>query len=348
VTTKYLITNTWTQAKHGHARDELITIKNFLTSSSIEASILSVDSEFGDFPIRSVGRSLQRLHFDRSRALKPFVDYCYGKDLSRGIRKANARAWSPGIRVAITSSRFNHVTKLENSLQLEDKLRIRMLDAPSKEKDWIHLANCLKRMSKESVVAMEVKSSVIESQKYFDNVIHVPSHYGMQTEDAYVNSARDKVGVFWPVGRSFQFNEVITLIDEVKTLEPIVKLPSGFNTSVFKKLYPRIEFLETGLKEKEFRDILSSVKVAVLGHVNYENQSSGYSGYFLANNIPMFVSATNSFFGEIKNQGQVYALEAVKDSVFDLISKLMDRELSLDKNPYADFVEKSWKRFLFD
>jgi hypothetical protein len=69
---KYIITNSWTQAWHGHAHDELSSIKQLLSKWSIDTCILSVDSKFGDRHIPSFGLTLQRLRLDHSKDVGGF------------------------------------------------------------------------------------------------------------------------------------------------------------------------------------------------------------------------------------------------------------------------------------
>ena len=344
----YIITNTWTQARHGHAHDELLSIKDLLKSISIDAKILSVDPAFGDFRVRSLGRAFQNLYFDRTRFLKPIVDTSYGIDLRRGIRNSTKGLHLTSKELAITSSRFKHLLKIQDALRLFAEPRIRILDAPSDQKNWRILSEALKRMHGNPVIAMEVKSSVVESQKYFDGAIHVPSHYGMQTESLSINRERDKIGIFWPVGRSFSTNEVVRLLDELRSQNPVVKLPTSMRSGDFKEIYPRIEFVEPGLGIEEFREILSRIKVAVLGYNGYNNQSSGYVGYFMANNVPILVSRTNTFFDEIKEIGRVYDLYDNKKGILGMVTTLMEDSLVLGRNYYSIFVENAWKCFLLD
>ena len=345
---EFIITNTWTHARHGHAHDELVSIKSFLASGSIGVQILSLDPEFGDLKMRSIGLALQSVRLDHSRVFKDYVDSCFGKDLSRGIRKALAKRDSPNVKVVITSSRFKHLLKLDNPRYFNGKLHVRMLDAPRNTREWESLAKSLRYLSQDAAIAMEVESSVLESQNYLNGVMHVPSHYGIQIEGNSINKARDRVGVFWPVGRGFSNNEIVKLLEELKSLNPIVKLPSGVETQLYMKQFPELEFVHHGLSDLEFRLVLSKVKVAVLGHRDYINQSSGYAGYFMANNVPMLVSRKNSFFGEFSKWGRIYAREDYVNNTRELIADLLNRGLVLEKFSYAKFVESAWKSFLWN
>jgi hypothetical protein len=344
----YAITNSWTHADHGHALDELLSIKQFLQSNAEEVVIVSTNPNFGDLRMPSIGYRLHRLRLDHSRLFKPKIDSKLMDDLIAGLEKVVAIKSNKNLEIVITSSRLNNFFQLEKLAKRKIRLRIRMLDSPKTTEEWVRFLRCSESLSSDSVIAMEVKSSVIESQQYLDGVIHVPSHYGMQTESASINTARDRVGIFWPVGRSFSVDKVLNFLNYVDSLKPIVKLPNHMNSKEFRKMFPRIEFVEKGLGNMQFRAILSKVKVAILGHRGYTNQSSGYAGYFLANNVPIFVSSSNSFFDEIKNLGQVYDLENSLDQNLGLVTSLLDRDLILERNPYAILVEDIWKTFLLE
>jgi hypothetical protein len=274
------------------------------------------------------------------------VDSLRLRDLAKGITKSIAKYPHDGLRVAITSSRTKHLFFVENALRGQHCVRFRFLDSPESSEEWEEFALSVERLNKRVPIAMEVKSSVEESRKYIDNVIHVPSHHGILKETNEINSNRHRIGVFWPVGRSFSNQEVENLLDQVESLNPIVKLPNGLNPGQLRQKYPGIEFLETGLSDKDFRSHLIKIKIAVLGHKDYRNQSSGYVGYFLANNVPILVSRSNSFFDEIRNLGQVYAIEDFSSDIVDLLQFLLNRDLDLTSNVYTEYVKIAWETFL--
>ena len=344
---KFLITNTWTYATHGHARDELLRIKCLIAQNSADSKIISIDSEFGDVKSHSWGSLLQKLKLDHSRIFKAGVDSCLVKDLSRGIQKAIAGSESLSTTLVLTSSRIKHLTMLDHNFSFLKRPRIRVLDAPRDEAEWEDLVVRVEDNEIRPIIAMEVKSSVTESQSYLSGVKHVPSHQGLHFEGEGVNVARNRVGVFWPVGRSFKLAEVESILEKVETLSPIVKLPNGLDHSTILSRYPKLELIPKDIGNSDFNSFLSKVKVAILGHKDYFRQSSGYLGYFLANNVPVLVSNSNSFFEEFSNLGQLYAMEETR-SLLDLVHDLADSELVLTRSLFSLNVEKAWKDFIFE
>ncbi len=346
-TKTFLITNTWTHATHGHAHDELLSIKSLIAQNSADSKIISIKSEFGDVTSFSWGSLLQRLKLDHSRIFKIAVDSCLVKDLSRGIKKAINLSEPLSTTFVLTSSRIKHLPNLEREFSYFKRPRIRVLDAPRDEFEWEDFVARMEHHESRPIVAMEVRSSVIKSQSYLSGVKHVPSHQGLQFEGPEVNVARDRVGVFWPVGRSFKRAEVENLLEKVQTFSPMVKLPNGIDPYAIANRYPKLELIPKNIGNSEFKKILSKVKVAILGHKNYFQQSSGYLGYFLANNVPVLASNSNSFFEEFSNAGQLYAMEETR-SMLDLVHDLADSELMLARSSFSLNVEKAWNNFLFE
>jgi len=346
MSTSYIITNTWTHAQRGHARDELRTIKQLLMTFSIRTQIVSVHSEFGDVNARSLGVTLHRMKLDHLRLFKPFVDFQISRDLSRCIKKGIRLAQPSLSTIVITSSRVNHLMELEKLLTGQNRPRIRILNSPNSSFEWESFANFIGRISIAPVIAMEVESSVIESRKYLGGVIHTPSHYGLQREVSSLNAARKEVGIFWPIGRNVSFGDVKSILNKTRFLNPIVKLPASVDMNRFKKVYPSMTFIPKETNDLEFRTYLSNIKVALLAHKNYTRQSSGYAGYFLANNVPIITSKTNSFFTELEKFGDFHAIEDYEEDLSDFLAYLEDKPLSVNRNFYNRFVIDSWKSFL--
>jgi hypothetical protein len=342
----YTITNTWSHAKVGHAQDELNTIKNFLKKFSVEAQIASLDSEFGDIRITSLGVTLHQMKLDHSRLFKPLVDRQIFRDLSRCVRKAITQVQSPSSTVVITSSRLNHLIRLDKLLVGQYKPRMRILDAPKTSREWEYFTRFVNQAAIEPIIAMEVKSSAIESIKYLGEVIHVPSHYGLQRETPSINAARNRIGIFWPVGRSFTLSDIEIILRKSRFFNPIVKLPASVEIDEYRVAYPNITFIPHGTTDSEFRLYLSQIKIALLMHKNYVKQSSGYAGYFLANNVPIITSKSNSFFAELEEFGDFYAIEDYEENLSEFLVYVDSKPLSNSNEYYHDFSTAAWKSFL--
>ena len=346
MSSSYTITNTWSYAKVGHAQDELNTIKNFLKKFSVEAQIASLDSEFGDISITSFGVMLHQMKLDHSRLFKPLVDRQILRDLSRCVRKAITQVQSYPSTIVITSSRLNHLIRLEKLLIGQYKPRIRILDAPKTSREWDYFMRFVNQSGIEPIIAMEVKSSVIESIKYLGKVIHVPSHYGLQRELPSINAARNRIGIFWPVGRSFTLRDIEIILHKSRFLNPIVKLPASVEVDEYRVTYPNITFIPHGTTDSEFRLYLSQIKIALLMHKHYVRQSSGYAGYFLANNVPVITSKSNSFFTELEEFGDFHAIEDYEENLNEFLVYVDSKPLSNRNEYYHDFSTAAWKSFL--
>lgn len=346
MSSSYTITNTWSHAKVGHAQDELNTIKHFLKKFSVEAQIASLDSEFGDISIASLGVALHQMKLDHSRLFKPLVDRQIFRDLSRCVRKAITQVQSPSSTIVITSSRLNHLIRLDKLFVGQYKPRMRILDAPKTSREWEYFTRFVNQAGIEPIIAMEVKSSVIESNKYLGEVIHVPSHYGLQRETPSINAARNRIGIFWPVGRSFTLSDIGIILHKSRFLNPIVKLPASVEIDEYRVAYPNITFIPHGTTDSEFRLYLSQIKIALLMHKNYVKQSSGYAGYFLANNVPIITSKSNSFFAELEEFGDFHGIEDHEENLYDFLVYIDSKPLSNSNEYYHDFSTAAWKSFL--
>ena len=87
----YLLTNFWTYAKHGHARDEILRVKEHLARTNNRNKIISVSPMFGDNASFSLGNLAQNLRFDHTRLLKKWVDSRLIKDLEKNILRSVAQ-----------------------------------------------------------------------------------------------------------------------------------------------------------------------------------------------------------------------------------------------------------------
>jgi hypothetical protein len=253
---------------------------------------------------------------------------------------------SPPSTIVITSSRLSHLIRLEKLFIGQHKPRIRILDAPSTSREWESFIRFVEQAGIEPVIAMEVKSSVIESTKYLREVLYVPSHYGLQREIPTTNAARNKIGIFWPVGRSFTLRDIEITLQKSKLLHPIVKLPASVEIDRYRATYPNITFIPNGTTDFEFRLYLSQIKIALLMHKNYTRQSSGYVGYFIANNVPVITSKSNSFFAELEEFGDFHALEDYDENLHEFLDYVHNKPLSNKNKVYHDFSTATWKSFL--
>jgi hypothetical protein len=286
------------------------------------------------------------MKLDHSRLFKPLVDRQIFRDLSRCVRKAITQVQSSSSTIVITSSRHNHLIRLEKLLIGQYKPRIRILDAPKTSQEWENFTRFVNQAGIEPILAMEVKSSVIESIKYLEKVIHVPSHYGLQKELPSINAARNRIGIFWPVGRSFTLRDIELILHKSRCLNPIVKLPASVEIDKYRATYPDITFIPHGTIDSEFRLYLSQIKIALLMHKNYVRQSSGYAGYFLANSVPVITSKSNSFFTELEEFGDFHAIEDYEENLYEFLVDADSKPLRKRNEYYHNFSTAAWKSFL--
>jgi len=81
-------------------------------------------------------------------------------------------------------------------------------------------------------------------------------------------------------------------------------------------------------------------------HKNYVRQSSGYAGYFLANDVPVITSKSNSFFTELEEFGDFHAIEDYEENLYEFLVYVDSKPLSKRNEYYHDFSTVAWKSFL--
>jgi len=341
----FVITNFWTYAIHGHARSELRQISKFLESRNLMSHVVSVTDDFGESPKKSKGNILHRRKIDHIRYLKNFVDRKLILDLRENIENLIANKHLQQATVVISSARTSHIHEIAKSWTLTNEIKLRLIEAPNGPKEWEHLARSLKKFGNLSCVGLELKKSVLEARNFFDNVIHVPPAQSLNIESEHINSQRGRVGIFWPVGRPFSLNKVDLILKQLRSYRPIVKLPPSLNTNSYCSNFPEIEFIQNGISDIEFEQVLKAIKVAVLAHENYLNQSSAYASYFASNNVHILTSESNEFRNEF-NLRSFNLLDSEFRDLEEKVRTLLAKNYISGKAKHATYSEQEWEKFL--
>ena len=341
-----IITNLWTYANHGHSRSELLQIRELLNDLGISVEIVTLVDDYGISPRFSLGKATHRLRLDHSRYFKNWVDKRLIRDLGKILKRVVEISSATETQVALTSAKISHAREISRSWKLrEKKVSIRFLDTPQSNEDWLALSKDLNESLSVQNIAFELKSSVKEAECYFSNVIHVPAAQSLHVESKEVNERRFRVGAFWPVGRSFNLDKIKILLEAIEDFKPIVKLPATLNTREFHAKYPQISFIKQGTPDEEFRKILSTIKVAVLGHENYVNQSSAYASYFVSNDVPVLTSKENAFFIDLEID-PTNSLEYEPRTIKKKIETSLKRDLRPGVSVFAEYSRSQWLKFL--
>lgn len=341
----YLLTNTWTHAAHGHARGEIRQIKDYLAKSNAQSEIISISPEFGECSNFSLGNLAHNLKFDHTRFLKKWVDRRLIQDLERNLLSAVGRKRNTKTKIIITSARFGHVLQLKKITKIQNDLHIRLLDSPNSDEEWQNLKLLVNESESRVKLAFEFRPTAEMALKYIDGVSHVPAAQSLTSFSEKQIIDRNRLGIFFPVGRKSMDNKIEFFLEALSEFYPYVKLPDYIDSRKFIQRYPKVIFMPRDLPNNMFDSILNQIKVGVLGHENYVNQSSAYASYFASKNVPVIVSENNAFFSEFRHFN-FHDIPGQKALLRNLVKKLMKEELNLEQSPYSFYASQAWESFL--
>lgn len=341
-----LLTNTWTYAKHGHARDELNQIKSFLTSQKLTSRIIGTSKSFGDYSRFSLGVLLHRAKFDHSRLFKSYVDQKLIQDLDSTLYRVSQDLDKDCSGVMLTSTKFSHFSKMLRIQDVECNLAVRFIDFPAENPSDGTLSITKNKNGFPVIFAIENKRSLNKIRDLNSNIIHVPPAQSLRIESEEVNQRRNRIGIFFPVGKPARIEYVLELLGATRHLNPIVKLPRNMmNKQIVSDFYD-CDFLLPGMSDVAFKDVLSKIKVAILGHENYVHFSSAYASYFISNNVPIVTNKNNRFEDEFGSQ-LVFALPSKLQNKLDgVVKEIESNPMSIKRAPYANYAEEKWREFI--
>ena len=340
-----ILSNFWTYARHGHAKSELVQVQNFTRTLGIACEPVYLRERV--WPRISLGLLSHRLQLDHYRYLKQSVDKWLVLDLENEILNHAKRNCSKEKQVVFTSARVSHILLLRKLIARESSfgISIRLLDEPGNEEITRRLVDIIEDSNHRMLLAMETKSSIEKFSGVIPGLLHVPAAQAIRV-DGTQTIQRDRLGVFWPVGRHFDEGQVYRILHQIEKYEPIVKLPNQVDREKIRATFPRVELISAGVEDRELAEILASVRIAILGHLNYVNQSSSYASYFVANNVPVVTSKSNSFFHELNKHGTMIDLDLEGNLLVQEISEILNTNWSETLTKYGDYVENQWRRFL--
>jgi hypothetical protein len=342
------LTNFWTYANHGHALGELIRTKDFLEVMGNKSRIISLSSNI--YPNLRLGIKMHRLKLDHNIVFKRIVDNLLIRDLEFAISKSISINSNEIGKIVFTSARTNHASRIDIGKLLKNnpeiELRIRLLDEPRDS----HALEKLKELNKCGVLfAMESLKSIEEFRKFIPTLIHVPAAQTLFTKSELENrGSRNRVGVFWPVGRSYDENQIKRILRLTAPYNPVVKFPSGLDRSLLDERFPNIDIVADGLDEEQFSNLLSTIRIAILPHQGYIKQSSAYASYFASRNVPVITSKSNSFFQELSSYSEFIDLESNIQDLKGVISSALSTEMNYETTKYSIYSNKQWQKFLLE
>lgn len=136
------------------------------------------------------------------------------------------------------------------------------------------------------------------------------------------------------------------LLNATRHLNPIVKLPGNMISNQIVSDFYDCDFLLPGMPEQEFENVLSKIKLAILGHENYLNFSSAYASYFVSNNVPILTQINNRFEDEFGTQLVFPLPNEIGTQLAGVIRELDSCPRPKERALYSIYAEEQWREFV--
>lgn len=344
---EFIISNSWPFVKHGHARSELIKIQKIVRDQGAECKIVAIGRKFGDIRFASIGQWATSAGLTKRRFLKGAIDQLICREIAWSLEKAERSIdVNSEILTCITSTRSSHLKYLLPRLTKSRKLCIRLLDSPKSLDEWREFIEVLSSRRIPISLGWETQKSFRLSQDWFTETLHVPNIHSLEKESDDINSRRNRIGIFWPVGHGAIHSEVANFLQQLREFSVVVKLPGNLSISDFSNSYGgRVKFLTGTVTQEELERALQEVRVAILPHRNYSDRGSGYATYFATNKVHIITREENGFFEEMQDYTKVISLTENYQNLAEL-SDSCSKEKVTAKSDLFDYSLDKWMQFL--
>ena len=331
---KIVITNLWTEIKHGHARAELESVRNLCINLEISAEIYSADSDYG------------QLHASKKRNIKVFQNS--EKRLYRLIAKLQMAL---NLRKVLLSSEHNFKYAFLTSARPNDLWLllilprrkpsiIRIIDGPSAGFHSKIFRLIHRMLSSNSKVYVETSAASKIIYKNCGLTLDVlPSIQGLAHQ---TNTTRDVVAILWPVSYKESPTRLRSIIKALSNFELIIRFPQGVD--VDPAIHENARTIELGVSDSEFMNLCSEARVAILPHQGYGTRGSGLMATFAGMGKPILTDMNNRCVDDLVKHGA-----KVVDLKMDTLSG--DVQLMFAENPitvlgYRNWTLKKWTEAL--
>ncbi len=331
---KIVITNLWTEIKHGHARAELESVRNLCVNLEISADIFSVDSEYG------------QLHASKTRNRKDFQN-----SDKRFYRLKAKFLMALNLRKILLSSAHNYEYAFLTSARPNDLWLllilprkkpsiIRLIDGP-RAGFYSTIFRLIHRMLAPNL-KVYVETSAASELIYkncgltFDVL---PSIQGLARQ---TNPTRGVVAILWPVSYKEFPTRLRSIIKELSNFELIIRFPRGVD--VDPTIHENARTIELGVSDSEFINLCSEATVAVLPHQGYGSRGSGLMATFAGMGKTIITDMNNRCVDDLVKHGA-----KVVDLKMDTLRR--DVQLTFTEKPinvsgYRNWTLKKWTEAL--
>jgi hypothetical protein len=322
---RIVITNLWTEIKHGHARSELESVKNLCAELEISAEIYSIDFEYGQLhPSQTVIKNLNQN--SRSRLCRLGAKLLMALNL-RKILLISAHNYEYAF---LTSARPNDLWLLLILPRKKPSI-IRLIDGPS---TGLHstIFRLIHRMIAPNLkVYVETSAASELIYKNCGLTLDVlPSIQGLAHQ---TKPTRGVVAILWPVSYKESRARLRSIIKELSNFELIIRFPRGVD--VGPAVPENARTIELGVSDSEFINLCSEADVAVLPHQDYGTRGSGLMATFAGMGKPIITDTNNRCVDDLVKHGA-----KVVDLKLDTIKR--DVQLILAEKPITVLGYRNW------
>ena len=346
------VTNPWTKIPHGHARTELIAVRDLLKVKQLESSILSETDDFGDVLVENDDLLFKSQLFKMNPLYTILRFWNTRKYFKATINKFNFIAES-GDDLIITSVNFEQFVIAAVFFGRQD-LYIRVFSCPVRNLSKLQ-KNLLKHFLKKQ--KFSIGSETQEIANWFQENLDlgtqiVPplnklANQNMTDRNISDNSQHRTIGIFYPVTSTVDLEEFKKIISIFDTEDVHVKFPIEIQINLN---YENVKIIKNGISDFELNEIIMHMDAIILMNHNYTNRGSGLLTLCMSLGKIIYVFDDNNFVSSYKEK---YPLIIVRDAYqIDEHYKMnglkhVDKEkLKYLSRDFVKYVDTSWVIFL--
>lgn len=346
------VTNPWTKIPHGHARTELIAVRDLLKVKQLESSILSESDDFGDVLVENDDLLVKSLLFKMNPLYTILRFWNTRKYFKATINKFNFVAES-GDDLIISSVNFEQFVVAAVFFGRQD-LYIRVFSCPERNLSKLE-KNLLKHFLRKQ--KFSIGSETKEIANWFQENLDLSTQIVPPLNKLVIESTTDRnisdssqqrtIGIFYPITSTVDIGEFKKIMSIFHAEDVHVKFPIDIPINLN---YENVKIIKNGISDFELNGIIMHMDAIILMNHNYVNRGSGLLTLCMSLGKPIYVFDDNNFVSSYKER---YPLISVRDAYqIEEHYKMNDlRDVDKQKLEYLSrnfvkYVDRSWVRFL--
>jgi|688.fasta_scaffold365614_2 hypothetical protein len=346
------VTNPWTKIPHGHARTELMALRDLIQIKGLDCSIISETDDFGDVFVDNSDLLIE-LQFFTMNPLYTFLRFWNIRRYFKStISKFNFLS-EPGDDLIVSSANFEQFVIAAVFFGQQD-LYIRVFSCPEKKLSKLH-KNFIKFFLRSQNFRIGTETQEIANW-FKDNLdldtkivppLNKLRNQSIPESIIHINSQQRAIGIFYPVTSTVDIEELQKIISIFNIEDVHVKFP----TEIPKKLaYENVKIIKNGISDLELNSRINSLDAVILMNHNYINRGSGLLTLCMSLGKLIYVFEDNNFVISYKER---YPLISVQNSEQIAQQYNMERFWDSDKEKlknisinFVEYVNTSWEEFL--